>query len=620
MLNKYPLWKNLLILVVVALAFIYAAPNLYPPDAAIQVTPARAGAEMSTATMNNVRQALDEADISYFGEEVNGSTALLRLASADAQLPAKAAIQRKLGDEFVVALNLAPTTPDWLVNLGAGPMTLGLDLSGGVHFLMEVDMDEYVSGRITNYREDLRTSLRQEDIKYRRVVVEGNKVRLSFRQETLRSDARTFINRNYPGEFLPQEEEVDGNFDLILMLTEQKIRDFEDYALKQNLMTLRNRVNELGVAEPLVQRQGRNRIVVELPGVQDTAEAKKILGKAANLEFRLEAEPGASRFATEEYSFRDNKNRTARLEKKVITTGDSVTNASSGFDENSFPQVNISLDSKGAARMTQVTKKAVQRRMAVLFVERKPKTTYEMVDGVEQPKTIQVVEKSIISLATIQSVLGSSFRITGLQSAEANELALLLRSGALAAPMDFVEERTVGPSLGAENIEMGARSVIAGLALVLIAMLVFYRAFGLIANIALAVNLVLLVALMSIIGATLTLPGIAGIVLTVGMAVDANVLIFSRIREELKNGRSPQQAIHEGYDRAFLTIFDANLTTLIVAVILFAVGTGPVKGFAVTLSFGILTSMFTAVMVTRAMTNLLYGGRRVERLSIGGKA
>ena len=619
MLNKYPLWKNLLILVVVALAFIYAAPNLYPPDAAIQVTPSRAGAEMSAATLSDVRRALDDADISYFGEEVNGSTALLRLESADAQLAAKAAIQRKLGDEFVVALNLAPTTPEWLVNLGAGPMTLGLDLSGGVHFLMEVDMDEYVAGRIANYREDLRTNLRQENIKYRRVTVEGDKVRLSFREDALRSEARTFINRTYTGEFLPQEEEVEGNFDLILMLTEQKVRDFEDYALKQNLMTLRNRVNELGVAEPLVQRQGRNRIVVQLPGVQDTAEAKKILGKAANLEFRLEADPGASRFATEEYTFRDNQNRTARLEKKVITTGDSVTNASSGFDENSFPQVNISLDSKGAARMTQVTKKAVQRRMAVLFVERKPKTTYEMVDGVEQAKTIQVVEKSIISLATIQSVLGSSFRITGLQSAEANELALLLRSGALAAPMEFVEERTVGPSLGAENIEMGSRSVMAGLALVLIAMLVFYRVFGLIANIALGVNLVLLVALMSIIGATLTLPGIAGIVLTVGMAVDANVLIFSRIREELKNGRSPQQAIHEGYDRAFLTIFDANLTTLIVAVILFAVGTGPVKGFAVTLSFGILTSMFTAIMVTRSMTNLVYGGRRVDSLSIGGK-
>ncbi|MEK9766768.1 MAG: protein translocase subunit SecD, partial [Thalassolituus sp.] len=473
-------------------------------------------------------------------------------------------------------------------------------LSGGVHFLMEVDMAEYVAGRIDNYREDLRTTLRQEDIKYRRVVAEGNVLRLSFRDEAVRGEARSYIIRTYPGEFLIQDEQEGEYFDLLLSVTEQKVREFEDYAVKQNLMTLRNRVNELGVAEPLVQRQGRNRIVVELPGVQDTAEAKKILGKAANLEFRLEAEPGASRFATEEYSFRDNGQRTARLGRKVITTGDSVTNASSGFDENSFPQVNISLDSKGGAMMTQVTRKAVQRRMAVLFVERKPKTTYEIVDGVEQAKTVQVVEKSIISLATIQSVLGSSFRITGLQGPEASELALLLRSGALAAPMDFVEERTVGPSLGAENIEMGARSVMAGLALVLIAMVVFYRVFGVLANIALAVNLVLLVAMMSIIGATLTLPGIAGIVLTVGMAVDANVLIFSRIREELKNGRSPQQAIHEGYDRAFLTIFDANLTTLIVAVILFAVGTGPVKGFAVTLSFGILTSMFTAVMVTRA--------------------
>jgi len=619
MLNKYPLWKNLLILVVVALAFVYAAPNLYPPDPAIQVTPARAGAEMSERTLSEVRKALEGADISYFGEEINGSTALLRLEKTDAQLPAKAAIQRALGDEFVVALNLAPTTPDWLLGLGAGPMTLGLDLSGGVHFLMEVDMAEYVAGRIDNYREDLRTTLRQENIKYRRVVAEGKVLRLSFRDEGVREEARSYINRTYAGEFLIQEEQEGEYFDLLLSVTEQKVKEFEDYAVKQNLMTLRNRVNELGVAEPLVQRQGRNRIVVELPGVQDTAEAKKILGKAANLEFRLEAEPGASRFATEEYSFRDNGQRTARLERKVITTGDSVTNASSGFDENSFPQVNISLDSKGGAMMTQVTRKAVQRRMAVLFVERKPKTTYEIVDGVEQAKTVQVVEKSIISLATIQSVLGSSFRITGLQGPEASELALLLRSGALAAPMDFVEERTVGPSLGAENIEMGARSVMAGLALVLIAMVVFYRVFGVLANIALAVNLVLLVAMMSIIGATLTLPGIAGIVLTVGMAVDANVLIFSRIREELKNGRSPQQAIHEGYDRAFLTIFDANLTTLIVAVILFAVGTGPVKGFAVTLSFGILTSMFTAVMLTRALTNMIYGGRRIDSLSIGGK-
>lgn len=619
MLNRYPIWKNLLILAVVALAFVYASPNLYPPDSAIQVTPARAGAEMSERTLNDIRSALDDAEIRYFGEEVKGSTSLFRLASNDAQLPAKSAIQRRLGDDYIVALNLAPNTPPWLMNLGAGPMTLGLDLSGGVHFLMEVDMAEYVKGRITNYREDLRNSLREENIKYRIIIAEDKELRMSFRKDALRSEARAFVNRTYPNEFLIQEEETDGNFDLLMSVTEKQIRDFEDYAVKQNLMTLRNRVNELGVAEPLVQRQGRNRIVVELPGVQDTAEAKKILGKAANLEFRLEAESGASRFATEEYAFRDENGRTARLEKKVITTGDSVTNASSSFDENGSPQVNISLDSKGGAMMTQVTKRAVQRRMAVLFVERKPKTTYEMVDGVEQTKTIQIVEKSIISLATIQSVLGNSFRITGLGAAEAPELALLLRAGALAAPMDFVEERTVGPSLGAENIEKGALSVMAGLALVLVAMLVFYRLFGLLANIALAINLTLLVALMSLIGATLTLPGIAGIVLTVGMAVDANVLIFSRIREELRNGRSPQQAIHEGYDRAFLTIFDANITTLIVAVILFAVGTGPVKGFAVTLSFGILTSMFTSVMVTRAMTNFIYGGRNVNSLSIGGK-
>ena len=619
MLNKYPIWKNLLILAAIVLGLIYAAPNLYPPDPAIQVTPAQAGAEMSSATLSQVESSLENAGIGFFGTEVNGSTALLRLTSTGDQLPAKAAIQRQLGDDYVVALNLAPTTPEWLVNLGAGPMTLGLDLSGGVHFLMEVDMEEYVKGRIDNYRDDLRTRLREENIKYRRVVIEDDTVRLSFRDDDTRTSARGFINRSYNNEFLISEEEQGEYFDLLLKITEQRVKEFEDYAVKQNLVTLRNRVNELGVAEPLVQRQGRNRIVVELPGVQDTAEAKKILGKAANLEFRMEAEPGASRFSTEEYTFRSNEFRTARLQKAIITTGDSVTNAKTTFDQNGMPAVSVSLDAKGGARMSQTTKKSVGKRMAVLFVERKPKTTYEIVDGVEVPKTVQVVEKSIISLATIQGVFGSNFQTTGLDSAEASELALLLRSGALAAPMDFVEERTVGPSLGKENIEMGARSVVVGLVLVLIAMLVFYRLFGLLANIALAVNLILLVALMSIIGATLTLPGIAGIVLTVGMAVDANVLIFSRIREELRAGRSPQQAIHEGYDRAFLTIFDANLTTLIVAVILFAVGTGPVKGFAVTLSFGILTSMFTAIMVTRALTNLIYGGRRIESLSIGGK-
>ena len=617
MLNKYPLWKNLLIAMVVVIAAIYAAPNLYPPDPAIQVTPAQAGAEMSEATLQRIRTALSDAKLEFFGEQVVEGTALYRLQQTSEQLPAKAAIQRALGDEFVVALNLAPTTPDWLLNLGAGPMTLGLDLSGGVHFLMEVDMEEYMAGKIDNYHQELRTRLRQEDLRYRRIQVEQGVLRISFEDQQTRDKASSFFGREF-SEFSRESEDNRDFFDLKLRLTEQQIKTFEDYAVKQNLSTLRNRVNELGVAEPLVQRQGRNRIVVELPGVQDTAEAKKILGKAANLEFRLEAKPDANRFATEEYPFRNDEYRTARLEKMVITTGDSVTNARSAFDENGMPQVNIDLDAKGGARMTQVTRKAVQRRMAVLFVERKPRTSYEVVDGKEVAKTVQVTEKSIISLATIQTTLGNSFRITGLESAEASELALLLRSGALAAPMYFVEERTVGPSLGKENIEMGVQSVMVGLALVLVAMLVFYRVFGLMANVALLVNIVMLVALMSIVGATLTLPGIAGIVLTVGMAVDANVLIFARIREELKNGRSPQQAIHEGYSRAFVTIFDANLTTLLVAVILFAAGTGPVKGFAVTLSFGILTSMFTAIVLTRAMVNIMYGGRRVESIAIGG--
>ena len=618
MLNKTPLCKNLIIVVVLVLATIYAIPILYPPDPAVQITPSRSGAVLGQATTDKVRGALQQRQIEYFGEENSGSNLLFRLTSAADQLSAKAAIQRALGDEFIVALNLAPTTPQWLLDLGAGPMTLGLDLSGGVHFLMEVDMEDYVSGKISNYRQELRTRLREEKLRYRRVTLDGEQLLLSFRDEDVRQQARNFLSRNYP-EFIQTEVDSAEYFDLRLAINEQQIKSFEDYAVKQNLTTIRNRVNELGVAEPLVQRQGRNRIVVELPGVQDTAEAKKILGKAANLEFRLEADPGANRFATETYAFRSQQGRTARLEKSIITTGDSVTNAQPSFDENGFPQVNIDLDSKGGAMMTQVTRKSVQRRMAVLFVERKPKTTYELVDGVEQAKTVQVVEKSIISLATIQTTLGQSFRITGLESAEASELALLLRAGALAAPMYFVEERTVGPSLGQENIDLGFKSVVMGMILVLITMLVFYRFFGIVANIALVLNLVILVSLMSVIGATLTLPGIAGIVLTVGMAVDANVLIFSRIREELAAGRSPQQAIHEGYDRAFRTIFDANFTTLIVALILFAVGTGPVKGFAVTLSFGIITSMFTSIMITRSLVNAFYGGRRIESLSIGGK-
>lgn len=615
MLNKYPLWKNVLVLFVLVLATIYAMPNLYPPDPAIQVTPARSGAELSQTVIDNIKQALSENDVHLVGDERKETTALFRVSSPEEQLKGKAVVQRLLGDAYIVALNLAPTTPQWLIDMGAGPMSLGLDLSGGVHFLMEVDMKEYLAGRINNYRDDLRSSLREEKIRYRRVLVEGNRLRVRFDDAATREKAISFVRRDY-NELLRETQDNAEQFDLLLTVSEARQRELENYALKQNLVTIRNRVNELGVAEPLVQRQGRNRIVVELPGVQDTAEAKKILGKAANLEFRLEAKSG-NRFSAEEYPFRNDQYRTARLEKRLITTGDSVTNAQSSFDENGQPQVNISLDAKGGAMMQRVTRKAIQRRMGVLFVERKPKTTYTNIDGVEVPKTVQVVEKSIISLATIQSTLGDSFRITGLESAEASELALLLRSGALAAPMYFVEERTVGPSLGKENIDKGVQSVVLGLILVLIAMLVVYRLFGLVANIALVLNLVILVALMSMISATLTLPGIAGIVLTVGMAVDANVLIFARIREELANHRSPQQAIHEGYDRAFITILDANITTLIVAVILFAVGTGPIKGFAVTLSLGIITSMFTSIVLTRAIINVIYGGRTIKALSIG---
>ncbi|MFT6113583.1 MAG: preprotein translocase subunit SecD [Oleispira sp.] len=616
MLNKYPIWKNLLIVLVLVLAAIYSVPNLYPPDPAIQITPNQAGAELSEQSLEKIRANLKENNIDFFGEEVTGGTVLFRLTDSEQQLPAKDKLQRVLGDEFVVALNRAPTTPEWLLNLGAGPMTLGLDLSGGVHFLMEVDMEGYMKGQMKNYQAEVKRQLREEDLRYRRVTIEDNSLRVSFKSEALQEAGDSFLRRSMTD--FRASTETNETFDVIIALTEQKRKDLQNYAVKQNLTTIRNRVNELGVAEPLVQRQGSNRIVVQLPGVQDTATAKKVLGKAANLSFRLEAEPDSSRYSSEEYGFRTDEFRTARVEKSEIISGDRVTNAQPSFDETGQPQVNISLDSTGANIMAKVTRKSIKRRMAVLFIEQKPTTRYQMKDGKEVATTKYTETRGIISLATIQSQLGSSFRITGLDPAEASELALLLRAGALAAPMYFVEERTVGPSLGKENIEQGVTSVVVGLALVLFFMMVFYRLLGFFANVALFFNLVILIALMSLIGATLTLPGIAGIVLTVGMAVDANVLIFSRIREEMNAGRSPQHAIHEGYNRAFVTIFDANLTTLIVAVILFGVGTGPVKGFAVTLSLGIITSMFTAIVLTRALVNFTYGGRRVHTLSIGG--
>ncbi|WP_370279005.1 protein translocase subunit SecD [Pontibacterium sp.] len=617
MLNRYPLWKNLLVVFVLALGALYAAPNLYPDDHAIQVTGTRDIYTVDQQLMSRVTNALEKAGIEIKSSELNERNGLIRFPDGEAQLKAKDVVASVVGDNYVAALNLAQTTPDWLTSIGAGPMKLGLDLRGGVHFLLEVDLPTAVSQKLDNYNSEIKRKLRDEKLRYRTVDTQDNgALAVKFPKLETRDAALSFLRKEYP-DFLVTNDDRDGAYYVVVNLSEAKIREIEDYALKQNLTTLRNRVNELGVAEPLVQRQGRNRIVVQLPGIQDTAAAKKIIGKTATLEFRLEAKTTASRATTETYEFRSEPGRTAVLEKAIIIKGDNVANAQASFDENGMPQVNINLDSQGGELMNRTTRNAVKRRMAVLFVEDKERTVTKQVNGETVTEKIRYQEKKIISLATIQSVLGNQFRITGLDGAgESSELALLLRAGALAAPIYFVEERTVGPSLGAENIELGVTSVQIGFALVLIFMLVYYRVFGLLANVALTLNLVLLVAVMSMLSATLTLPGIAGIVLTVGMAVDANVLIFSRIKEELKNGLPPQSAIHAGFERAFTTIFDANITTLLAAVILFAMGTGPVKGFAITLSVGIVTSMFTAIMVTRALVNLAYGGRQLKKLSI----
>ena len=617
MLNRYPLWKNLLIIVGLALGGLYALPNLYPDDLAIQISGARSATLIDEQVRDEAVDALNQANLNTIGVELSDKNLLVRVANSEAQLRAKAVLSDALGDNYVTALNLAPTTPDWLANLGAGPMKLGLDLRGGVHFLLEVDMVQAVSQRLDVYVSEIKTSLRAEKLRYRAVSREADgSLRIKFMNAEVRDQARSELKSNY-SEFLMSAEDADSAYYLLVSLNESTVREIEDYAVNQNLTTLRNRVNELGVAEPLVQRQGRNRIVVQLPGVQDTAAAKRVLGATANLEFRLEAKPGAARVATEELTFRSNPGRKANLEKDLIISGTSVANAQSNFDETGSPQVSINLDSQGGKLMNRITRNAVKRRMAVVFVEHKSRIKLVEVDGQQVEQRQSYVEKSVISLATIQTALGNSFRITGLDGAgEASELALLLRAGSLAAPMYFVEERTVGPSLGQENIDLGLTSVQIGLALVVVFMLAFYGVFGIIANVALAFNLLLVAAVMSLLGFTLSLPGIAGVVLTVGMAVDANVLIFSRIKEELKAGMAPQSAIHAGYERAFSTIFDANITTLLVAVILYAVGTGPIKGFAVTLSIGIVTSMFTAIMVSRAMVNGVYGGRKITDIKI----
>ena len=612
--NKFPLWKNITILLVIAFGFVYAAPNLYPPDPAIQLSGQSGAMQIDAAVLQKVEDSLDEVGIEHFAGTADGEALLVRLKDANMQLRAKEVIQASMGGDYIVALNLAPTTPDWLRDLGGMPMKLGLDLSGGVHFLLEVDLDSALKTRLEGDLEDVKTALRDERIRYRSFELSNNQIIGQFRDEEEVERAKTLIRTNYR-DLQPQSQQGQNPLSLVLKLSELATREIEDNAIKQNLTSLRNRVNELGVSEPLVSRQGKNRIVVELPGVQDTAEAKRIIGKTANLEFRLES---LDRIG-EVFEFRNPEGQgpDARLESSAVITGENVTDARASFDENGRPQVNITLDAKGGWQMGYATRDNVGRRLGVLFIEFRTKLEKSVDESGELVLTpVPFVEKNIISLATIQSQLGKQFRITGLEQRESSELALLLRAGALAAPMYIVEERTIGPSLGADNIELGIKSVTFGMVLVLLFMLAVYGGFGVFANIALAMNLVLLVAFMSLLGATLTLPGIAGIVLTVGMAVDANVLIFSRIREELAAGASIQGSISAGYDRAFVSILDANITTLIVALILFLIGSGPVQGFAVTLSIGILTSMFTSIVMTRGLVNLVVGGRKIKTLWI----
>jgi len=609
------MWKNLVILLVIIFAFTYASPNLFPPDPAIQMSGQSGAMVIDESVLGLVEKSLDEAGIEYFDGEADGQSLLVRLKDIKMQLRAKEVIQAEMGGNYIVALNLAPTTPEWLSGLGGVPMKLGLDLSGGVHFLLEVDLDSALAVRLDSDLQDIKEKLREERIRYRSFERKGNQIIGRFRDVEQTEQAAGLIRTNYR-DLMPQTEKGQNPLSLVLRLSDVSSKLIGDNAIKQNLTSLRNRVNELGVSEPLVSRQGKNRIVVELPGVQDTAEAKRIIGKTANLEFRLEAKSKLG----ETFSFRNpaGQGPDALLERTPVITGENVTDARASFDENGRPQVSITLDSKGGWQMGHATRDNIGRRLSVLFIEYKTKLEKSFDENGEVVITpVPFVEQHIISLATIQAQLGKQFRITGLDGQrESSELALLLRAGALAAPMYIVEERTIGPSLGADNIALGVKSVTVGMALVLLFMLVVYRAFGVAANVALAMNLLILVAFMSLLGATLTLPGIAGIVLTVGMAVDANVLIFSRIREELAGGASNQGAISAGYDRAFVSILDANITTLIVALILFMIGSGPVQGFAVTLSIGILTSMFTAIVMTRGLVNMVVGGRKIDKLWI----
>ena len=606
---------------VLSIGVIYSLPNLYPAKPAIQIAYTDSGKSADQILLNQVKDILEDQSTGVESVGLKDNNIIAKFDNFDDQLAGKAALQKILLDDAIVALNLEPSTPQWLRNIGGGPLKLGLDLSGGVHFLLEVDIDSALDNRLESLLNEYRKKFRDDRINVESSRKDNKDLVFSFASDEDYNKALRVFNEDNITPLGTSLYDLSTNSirNLVeLTYSTSAIKEIRDYAVGQNLMTLRNRVNELGVSEPIVQRQGSSRIVVQLPGVQDTTAAKKIIGKTANLEFRLEAASTTSRLRKEEFDWQDERMGSAFLEKNIIVAGERVTNANSGFDENGLAQVNITLDMQGGRAMQKATNGNIGRRLGVLFVEQKNKSVLTKdTDGNDVIEQTSYIEKEIISLATVQAVLGTSFRITGVGSPqEASELALLLRAGALAAPMKFVEERTVGPSLGKENIELGVRSIIIGLFSVIAFMLFYYRWFGFAANIALFANVVLITGFMSLLGATLTLPGIAGIVLTIGMAVDANVLIFSRIREELKDGKDPQTAIQEGFSRAFVTIVDANVTTLIASIVLYAIGTGPVKGFAITLSIGILTSMFTAILGTRAIINLMYGNQNIKELRV----
>lgn len=610
-MNQYPAWKYVLIVLILAVGTLYALPNMFGEDPALQVTSAR-GFSIPGDLSTVIDDALVVEGIDYKSREQVANKLLYRFNDSEAQLAAADAVKEALGNQYVTALNLAHATPPWLRSLGGKPMTLGLDLQGGVHFLMQVDMDTARGQQLDRYVDDIRTALREDGIRYISVRREGNGLLVMLRSAEDRERTEEILRTDQSLQGLQLRDVDQGeSFGISASVQEQQLIELQQTALKQNITTLRNRVNELGVAEPVIQQQGADRVVVQLPGVQDTADAKKIIGATATLEYRAVDEGhdpitamDTGRVPPESRLYFERTGQPVLLKKRLIVSGDQLIGASSGFDQQTGqPQVSVTLDGVGAKRMLDFTRDNVGNRMAVVYIEQKP----------DAQKT-----EEVISVAVVREPFGKRFQTTGLDSIdEASQLALLLRAGALAAPMEIVEERTVGPSLGKLNVEQGFKSVVIGFILVLVFMAAYYRVFGLVADVALFTNLILLVALLSMLGATLTMPGIAGIVLTVGMAVDANVLIFERIREELRNGNTPQASIRAGYDKAFSTIADANITTLIAAFVLFLFGTGPIKGFAVTLSLGIVTSMFTAIMGTRALVNLIYGGKkRIAKLAI----